>query len=186
VPFGRPGPGESPSRLTGSGFRPGTMSVVSTDDTAAPITLAELMPAPAPQWRPKRPRLFAAAGATAFVVMAGVAAAAWAMRPGEIAVRSLGPLKAEAARECRTAMGQEARIRADAANRSGSGAATGVVSDITVDEPRWGVTEYAWTVDGTLKFSIASILGVVPAAVDVRCTATRSASGQLVTSVVNR
>ncbi|MFB9408416.1 hypothetical protein [Dactylosporangium matsuzakiense] len=44
----------------------------------------------------------------------------------------------------------------------------------------------AWTVDGTLEFPIVSILGVVPAVVDVRCTATRSAGGRLVTAVANR
>lgn len=41
-------------------------------------------------------------------------------------------------------------------------------------------------VDGAIRFSIVSVLGTVPASVDVRCTATRSACGQLVASVVNR
>lgn len=156
------------------------MTVVTTENTEAPFTLAQLTPAPP---RSKRPWKIVGVAAAAIVVLVG--ALGWAFRPGEMSSRALGPLKADAARECRDAISAEARTRAGTVNRQNDTAAVSV-SDVTVDEPRWGVQSHAWTVDGTFKFSIVSILGVVPGSVDVRCTATRSAGGQMVTSVVNR
>ncbi|WP_426506965.1 hypothetical protein ACPPVO_52900 [Dactylosporangium sp. McL0621] len=157
---------------------------MATDDQ--PITLAELMPGPARARRSKRPWRVAAIGVAAVVVVAGIAVFAWSVRPVEAASRSLGPLAKDAARECRDAIAAEGRRRVDAAAQSGNGLATATVSDVTVTEPRWGETPHAWTVDGTIKFSIASMLGILPTSVDVRCKATRSAGGQLVTLVANR
>ncbi|WP_433058596.1 hypothetical protein [Dactylosporangium sp. CS-033363] len=159
---------------------------MTTDNAEAPITLAELMPAPTRAPRSKRPWMVAGIVTAAVVVVAGVVALAWAVRPAPVATRSIGPLAEDAARECRDAIGAESRLRVDAARQSGNGLATSTVSDVTVTEPRWGESPHAWTVDGTMKFSIVSMLGVIPTSVDVRCTATRSAGGRLVTSVANR
>lgn len=98
-------------------------------DAGASYTVADLMPAPAPAPRPpsRRPWVIAVAAVAAVAVLAGVARLAWAVRPPAHATRSLGPSKAEAARECRSAMGTEARDRADAASRSGGRSATVVL-----------------------------------------------------------
>jgi hypothetical protein len=156
-----------------------------TPEPGTTIAPAEPTPAATAQWRPKRPRLMIGVAAAAVVMVAGLAALAFANRPGETTTRPLGPVKADAARECRTAIGVEAKRRVDAGARPGSGVVS-TVSDITVTDPQWGVTRHAWTVDGTVKFSIASMFGVVPTVVDMRCTASRSSGGQLVTSVSNR
>jgi hypothetical protein len=50
----------------------------------------------------------------------------------------------------------------------------------------WDGARRAWTVDGTVQFSIASMFGVLPTIVDMRCTATRAADGSVSTTVTNR
>jgi hypothetical protein len=156
-----------------------------TSDVGAdePLTLAALMPTPA---RRRFPWKIAAAVGAVAAVFTAVGVVAYVTRPGPTYARSLGPLRADAARECKAAIGAEARSRADAASRTGGRSATVVLGGVDVEEPRWGVVRHAWTVDGAIKFTIVSVLGTVPGSVDVRCTAARSAGGSMATSVANR
>ena len=147
---------------------------------AAP-TVAQLMPTP--QRPSRRPWVI---GTAVFVALvAGASTFALITRPGETASQPLGPPIAAAARECRTAIGAEAKRRVDAGARPGSGVVS-TVSDVTVSDPQWGLTRRPWTIDGTVKFSIASMFGVVPTVVDMRCTAIRAPGRTVSTAVANR
>jgi hypothetical protein len=93
------------------------------------------------------------------------------------------PTPAEAKQACKTAIEDEAQRRFDRANTAGNGTAVGGIAGIDVTEPIRTSTGY--TVDGTIRYQVLSILGTLPGSVFVTCTATINKSA-LSTTVTNR
>lgn len=145
----------------------------------APLTLADLMPAPTR--RSRRPWKAVGIVAVAVVVLAGLGALVWVLRPVPASARTIGPSKAAAVRECRSAVESEAQRRTTAAN-SGEGAVA-TVGGVDMADPVWSTP--AWKVDATIRFNLVSIFGQTPATVYVRCTASMS-GGKVSTSISSR
>jgi hypothetical protein len=152
---------------------------VTPDPGAEPLTLADLMPAPA---RRRFPWKVAGVAAAVLAVFAAVGMLAYATRPGSMSARTIGPTRAGAVRECQAAVESEAQRRVTSAN-SGSGGAAATVGGVDMSDPVW--SQPAWKVDATIRFTIVSIFGQTPATVYVRCTASRS-GGRTSTSISSR
>jgi hypothetical protein len=152
---------------------------VTPDPGGEPLTLAELMPAPA---RRRFPWKVVGAAVAVLAVFAAVGVFAYATRPGSMSARTIGPSRADAVRECRAAVESEAQRRVTSAN-SGSGAAAATVGGVDMADPMW--SQPAWRLDATIRFTIVSIFGQTPATVYVRCTASRS-GGRTLTSIAPR
>lgn len=91
---------------------------------------------------------------------------------------------ADAARACKTAIEDDTQARVAYVNRT---AARGVFLTFNgVDTDEAVPTGGGWTVNGTEHFAVNSILGAMPGAQLVVCTATPAAGGTLSTVVDNR
>lgn len=146
----------------------------------APLTLADVMSAGPHRRFPWRVVVIVTV-AVGLVVAAGVLA--YATRPDPMHARTIGPSRADAARECKTAVEAEAQRRSDAARATRSGSVTSTLSGVDVAEPVW--RSPAWMVDATLRFTIVSIFGQTPVTAFVRCTAIQS-GGRVSTSIAAR
>jgi hypothetical protein len=93
------------------------------------------------------------------------------------------PTAAEAKQACKAAIEEDAQGRRERANADGGDSAVATVAGVDVSEPVR--TDSGYTVDGTMRFQVASILGDLPNTVYVQCQATIDGS-RLTTTVANR
>lgn len=125
---------------------------------------------------------------TAFVaLLAGLALSVPVMLAGAhrqgVTIIPTAPSSAQAKAACKSAIEAEAQGRLENAQRDAGDSAVPSIAGVDIAEPVRVSTGY--TVDGTIRFSVLSILGSIPASVYVTCDAKVDGS-KLTTSVRNR